>query len=69
MSGCTATVCRYFFPTHSSAAPSMWYFGVRVNSLCLLNSASKTARVLLMERPMPIDIRKGRYLTRASQSR
>ena len=32
----------------------MWYFGVRVNSLCLLNSASKTALVLLMASPMPI---------------
>ena len=26
----------------------MRYFGVRANSLCLLKSASKTARVLLM---------------------
>ena len=46
----------------------MWYFGVRVNSLCLLNSASITARVLLIDRPMPMDIRNGRYLIRVRQS-
>ena len=69
MSGCTATDWRYFLPTHSSASPSIRYFGVRANSLCLLNSASKTARVLLIDRPMPIDIRNGRYLRRVSQSR
>ena len=48
MSGWTATDWRYFLPTHSSASPSMRYFGVRANSLCLLNSASNTARVLLI---------------------
>src|SRR2546430_11866446 len=31
----------------SSPSASMRYFGVRVNSLCLLKSASNTARVLL----------------------
>ena len=46
----------------------MRYFGVRANSLCLLNSASKTARVLFTARPMPIDIRNGRYLSRVIQS-
>ena len=46
----------------------MRYFGVRVNSLCLFKSASNTARVLLIDRPMPIDIRNGRYLIRVRQS-
>ena len=40
----------------------------RANSLCLLNSASKTAFELLMQSPMPIDMRNGRYLMRERQS-
>ena len=35
MSGWMATAWRYFLPIHSSLPPSMWYFGVRVNSLGL----------------------------------
>ena len=69
MKGWMATDWRYFFPTHSSAAASMRYFGVRANSLSLLKSASSTARVLLMDSPIPMDIRKGRYLSRVFQSR
>ena len=60
MSGWIATAWRYFLPIHSSAPPSMWYFGVRANSLGLCSSASITALVLLTARPMPIDIRNGR---------
>src|SRR4029077_15246429 len=67
-SGCTATDCRYFFPTQSSLSASIRYFGVRVHSLSLLKSASNTARVLLMDSPMPTDIRNGTYLRRARQS-
>ena len=46
----------------------MRYFGVRANSLCRLKIASNTALVLLTARPMPIDIRNGRYFRRVIQS-
>ncbi|MNC93422.1 hypothetical protein D3C83_100490 [compost metagenome] len=69
MTGCTTKLWRYFLPIHSSALASMRYFGVRANSLCWLNSASNTARVLLTASPMPIDIRNGRYFALVSQSR
>ena len=64
MIGWTPTVWWYFLPTHSSLSRSMPYFGVRANSLCLPKIASSTARVLLTHRPMPIDIRNGRYFSR-----
>ena len=62
------TVWWYFLPAHSSLSRSMPYFGVRANSLCLRNSASSTALVLLIDRPMPIDMRNGRYFRRERQS-
>ena len=46
MSGWTATDWRYRFPTHSSASPSIRYFGVRVKDRVGHDEAHPIERVL-----------------------